>query len=88
MILANMPPDVARFVAGWKTIRLDANAFLFALVNRGVQGVISGIAPSLLGSRAALRNAERRGRRFFVSRARHRLRGALVVAEVRSRSCF
>src|SRR5712664_2456151 len=31
MILAHMPADVARFVAGWKTIRLDTNAFLFAL---------------------------------------------------------
>jgi len=27
MILAHMPPDVARFVAGWKTIRLDAMRF-------------------------------------------------------------
>src|SRR6267378_5818482 len=54
MILAHMPADVARFVAGWKTIRLDANAFLFALAIAVVSGVISGIAPALLGSRASI----------------------------------
>ena len=29
--LSHMPADVAKFVAGWKTIRLDTNAFLFAI---------------------------------------------------------
>jgi len=83
MILAHMPPDVARFVAGWKTIRLDANAFLFALVIAVLSGVISGIAPSLLGSRASIAETLKEGGRgSSVSRARHRLRGALVVAEV------
>ncbi len=83
MILAHMPPDVARFVAGWKTIRLDANAFLFALAIAVLSGVISGIAPSLLGSRASIAETLKEGgRSASVSRARHRLRGALVVAEV------
>jgi len=48
-------PDVARFVAGWKTIRLDANAFLFALVIAVFSGVISGIAPSCWVPAPALR---------------------------------
>jgi putative ABC transport system permease protein len=83
MILAHMPPDVARFVAGWKTIRLDANAFLFALVIAVFSGVISGIAPSLLGSRASVAETLKEGGRgSSISRTRHRLRGALVVAEV------
>src|SRR5260370_3798639 len=83
MILAHMPPDVARFVAGWKTIRLDTNAFLFALVIAVLSGVISGIAPALLGSRASIAETLKEGgRRSSVSRARHRLRGALVVVEV------
>jgi putative ABC transport system permease protein len=83
MILAHMPPDVARFVAGWKTIRLDTNAFLFALAIAVFSGVISGIAPSLLGSRASIAETLKEGGRgSSVSRARHRLRGALVVAEV------
>jgi len=83
MILAHMPPDVARFVAGWKTIRLDTNAFLFALAIAVLSGVISGIAPSLLGSRANIAETLKEGGRgSSVSRARHRLRGVLVVAEV------
>src|SRR5216684_3176923 len=83
MILSHMPPDVARFVAGWKTIRLDTNAFLFALGIAVLSGVISGIAPSLLGSRASIAETLKEGGRgSSVSRARHRLRGALVVAEV------
>ena len=83
MILAHMPPDVARFVAGWKTIRLDGNAFLFALGIAVVSGVISGIAPSLLGSRANIAETLKEGGRgSSISRTRHRLRGALVVSEV------
>jgi putative ABC transport system permease protein len=83
MILAHMPPDVARFVAGWKTIRLDSNAFLFALAIAVLSGVISGIAPSLLGSRANIAETLKAGGRgSSVSRTRHRLRGALVVGEV------
>jgi putative ABC transport system permease protein len=83
MILAHMPPDVARFVAGWKTIRLDSNAFLFTLVITVLSGVISGIAPSLLSSRANIGEILKEGGRgSAVGRTRHRLRGALVVAEV------
>jgi putative ABC transport system permease protein len=83
MILAHMPPDVARFVAGWKTIGLDSNAFLFTLVITVLSGVISGIAPSLLSSRANIGEILKEGGRgSAVSRTRHRLRGALVVAEV------
>jgi putative ABC transport system permease protein len=83
MILAHMPPDVARFIAGWKTIRLDANAFLFTLCIAVLSGVISGIAPSLLSSRANVAETLKEGgRSSAVSRTRHRLRGALVIAEV------
>jgi putative ABC transport system permease protein len=83
MILSHMPADVARYLAGWKTIRLDANAFLFALAIAVASGVISGIAPALLGSRASISETLKEGGRgSSVSRTRHRLRGALVVAEV------
>jgi putative ABC transport system permease protein len=83
MILAHMPPDVARFVAGWKTIGLDSNAFLFTLAAAVLSGVLSGIAPSLLSSRANISETLKEGGRgSSVSRTRHRLRGALVVAEI------
>jgi putative ABC transport system permease protein len=83
MILAHMPADVARFVAGWKTIGLDSGAFLFTLGIALVSGVISGIAPSFLGSHANVAaTLKEGGRSSSVGKARHRLRGALVIAEV------
>jgi putative ABC transport system permease protein len=83
MILAHMPPDVAKFVAGWKTIRLDSNAFLFALLVSVVSGVLSGIAPSLLSSRTDVSTTLKEGGRgSTMGRGRHRLRATLVIAEV------
>ncbi len=83
MILAHMPPDVAKFVAGWKTISLDTNAFLFTLAIAVFSGVLAGIAPALLSSGVKLNETLREGGRGSTSgRGRHRLRGALVVGEV------
>jgi putative ABC transport system permease protein len=83
LILSYMPPDVAKFVAGWKTISMDGNAFLFTLAIVVVSGVLSGIAPSLLASRANLVEAVKEGGRGSTGgRARGRLRAALVVAEI------
>jgi putative ABC transport system permease protein len=83
LILAHMPPDVAKFIAGWNTIRLDSNAFLFALLVSVVSGVLSGIAPSLLSSRTNVTSTLKEGGRgSTLGRGRHRLRAALVIAEV------
>ncbi len=83
MILSHMPPDVAKFVAGWKTIRLDSGAFLFALLVSIVSGVLSGIAPSLLSSRTNVTDTLKEGGRgSTLGRGRHRLRAALVIGEV------
>jgi len=83
MILSHMPADVAKFIAGWKTISLDANAFLFTLVIVVASGILSGLAPSLLASLSNLTESLREsGRGSGVSRARGRLRGALVVVEI------
>jgi putative ABC transport system permease protein len=83
MILSHMPPDVAKFVAGWKTIQLDTNAFLFTLGIAVFSGVLSGIAPSLLSSRANISETLKEGGRgSSAGQTRHRLRGALVIAEV------
>jgi putative ABC transport system permease protein len=83
MILAHMPPDVAKFVAGWKTISLDTNAFLFTLAIAVLSGILAGIAPSLFNSGVNLNETLREGGRGSGGgRGRHRLRGALVVGEV------
>lgn len=83
MILSHMPADVAKFIAGWRTISVDSNAFVFTLLVVVLSGVVSGIAPALLASRANLSNPMREsGRGTPVSRLRARLRSALVVAEI------
>src|SRR6202140_5384205 len=83
MILAHMPADVAKHVAGWHTIRLDSNAFLFTFIIALASGLLSGIAPSLLTSRTDISEAlKESGRGSTVSRTRGRLRGAFVVAEI------
>jgi putative ABC transport system permease protein len=83
LILAHMPPDVARFVAGWKTISLDSGAFLFTLGIALFSGILSGIAPALMTSRTNVSDTlKESGRGSSAGRARHRLRNALVVAEI------
>jgi putative ABC transport system permease protein len=83
LILAHMPADVAKFVAGWKTISLDSNAFLFTLGIALFSGILSGIAPALLTSRTNVSETlKESGRGSSASRARHRLRNTLVVAEI------
>jgi putative ABC transport system permease protein len=83
LILAHMPADVAKFVSGWKTISLDANAFLFTLGIALFSGILSGIAPALLTSRTNVSETlKESGRGSSSGRARHRLRNALVVAEI------
>jgi len=83
MILDHMPADVARFIAGWKTIRLDANAFIFTMIAVVLSGIFSGIAPALLASRSNLSgNLRESGRGTTISRIRGRLRSVLVVADI------
>jgi putative ABC transport system permease protein len=83
MILSHMPPDIARYVAGWKTIRLDQGAFVFTFIIALASGIISGIAPSLMSSRTNISETlKESGRGASSGRARHRLRSALVIAEV------
>ena len=83
LILGHMPADVAKYVAGWKTISLDANAFLFTLGIALFSGILSGIAPALLTSHTNVSEAlKESGRGSSAGRARHRLRNALVVAEI------
>jgi putative ABC transport system permease protein len=83
MILRHMPADVAKFIAGWRTISLDLNAFVFTLGIAIVSGVVSGIAPALLSSRSNLgETLKDSARGSSVGAGRHRMRSVLVVAEV------
>jgi len=83
LIVNHMPPEVARFIAGWSTISLDANAFLFALGIAVASGILSGIAPSWMHSQTQISETlKESGRGASTGRSRHRLRSVLVVAEI------
>ena len=83
LILRYMPPDVAKFIAGWKTIQLDSGAFIFTIAIAIVSGILSGIAPSLLSPpRHIGETLKESGRGTTGGRTRHRLRSAFVIAEI------
>jgi putative ABC transport system permease protein len=83
LILAGMPPEVAKFIPGWKAIGLDARALGFTMGVAIFAGVISGLAPSLRGSRSSLNEALKEGgRSSSAGSARQRVRAGLVVGEV------
>ena len=83
LILRYMPPDVAKFIAGWKTIHLDSSAFVYTIAIAVVSGILSGIAPSLLSPPKYVgETLKESGRSTTAGRARHRLRSIFVVAEI------
>jgi putative ABC transport system permease protein len=83
LILRHMPPEVARFIAGWYTIRLDTGAFLFTLGIAVVSGIISGIAPSWFHSQTNISETlKESGRGAGTGPSRHRMRSALVIVEM------
>lgn len=83
LILANMPPELERFVAGWDQIRLDSTVFVYALAVAGAAGILAGLAPAFQSWRPDLNSILKEGaRKSSGGRSGRRLRGAFVVAQV------
>lgn len=83
LIVNHMPPEVARFIAGWNTISLDTGAFVFTLVVAVASGILSGIAPSWFHSQTNISETlKESGRGASTGQPRHRLRSILVVGEI------
>ncbi len=83
LILHYMPADIARYVAGWYEIRLDARAFGFALAIAVLSGIISGLMPALQSSKPDLNETlKESGRGNSAGCSRQRMRGVLVVSEL------
>ena len=61
---------------------MDGRVLLFALALSVLTGILFGLAPALGATRPDLATSLKEGGRGAVGGARHRLRGALVVAEV------
>jgi putative ABC transport system permease protein len=83
MMKGGMPPEIERYILGWKDISLDARTLLFALLAAVTAGILAGLAPAWQCSRPNLTNALKDGGRGATSGgSHHRLRNILVAAEV------
>jgi putative ABC transport system permease protein len=83
LILANMPPELERFVAGWDQIRLDSTVFVYALAVAAAAGIFAGLAPAFQSWRPDLNAMLKEGtRNSSDGRSGRRLRSSLVVAQV------
>jgi putative ABC transport system permease protein len=83
LIRGNMPPEVARYILGWKDIQLDGRTLLFTAAAAISSGILAGLAPAWQCSRPNLTDALKEGGRGgTVGRARHLLRNVLVAAEI------
>jgi putative ABC transport system permease protein len=83
LILSYMPPRVARWVAGWYTIHLDARALVFSLVLAVGAGIVSGLAPALEAMRVSLVEQLKSGSRTETGGSKsHRLRNFFATAQI------
>lgn len=83
LIKGGMPPEIERYILGWKDIQLDGRVLAFTLLAAVASGVLAGLAPAWQCSRPNLTNALKEGGRGgTVGGARHRLRNILVAAEI------
>ena len=82
LTITKLPSDLAESVAGWNRIALDWRAVVYTLGIAVLAGIIAGLAPALGHSHPDISNALKEGGRGGTGRGSHRLRGALVVAEV------
>jgi putative ABC transport system permease protein len=77
-LVALKPENLPRL----ESISLDGRVFGFALAVSLLTGIVFGLAPAWLATRLNVSAALKEGGRGAVSGARHRLRSALVVAEL------
>ena len=83
IIRGGMPPEIERYILGWKDIQLDARTLLFTLAAAVSSGILAGLAPAWQSSRPNLTDALKEGGRGgSTGGARHRLRNILVAGEV------
>ncbi len=82
LIRGGMPPEVEKFIVGWKEIGLDGRTLAFTMAAALASGVLAGLAPAWQNSRPNLTDALREGGRGSSGSRRHLLRNILVGAEI------
>jgi putative ABC transport system permease protein len=83
LIKASLPPDLARFMFGWKEIGVDGRVLVFTLSVAFLTTLIFSLAPALQASRPDLNETLKDGGRSSGSTWRgRRARSFLVVSEI------
>lgn len=83
LLIAGIPPDIAQFIPGWKSIGIDSRVLLFTLAASMLTGIIFGVIPAIKTSKADLNETLKEGGRGAASGSRsHALLNLFVVAEV------
>ena len=81
--LISMPQRVARYIAGWGTISLNARALGLSMVLAVGAGIVSGIAPAFESLRVNLvEQLKAGGRTATGSGNTHRLRNLFAIAQI------
>ena len=82
LMIAGMPQDVARTIAGFDAIRIDARALGFTIVVAVVAGMLAGLFPALESTVKLSQTLKEGGRGGTCGKVRQRLRGVLVMIQV------
>ena len=83
LIVAYMPPTIARFVAGWNEMDVDPRLIAFTSALAIVTALVFGLVPAIQASRPRLTETLKEGGRSATAgAARLRLRRGLVIAEI------
>lgn len=81
LIRINMPPEVARFVAGWDKLAIHGRLLAVTALLSVVAGIVFGVVPALRASRPDLTDALKEGARGSGG-GRNRLLHGFVVVQV------
>jgi putative ABC transport system permease protein len=83
LIKAGMPPELVRFVHGWKEIQLDERVLIATLIAALLSSFLAGLVPAWQCSRPNVIDALREGGRSgSAGHSRNLLRNLLVTAEI------
>jgi len=83
LIKASLPPDVAKFMAGWSEIGVDARVLLFTLGVSICTTIIFGLVPAMHSARLPLNDILKEGGTSGgISRYANRARKILAVSEI------
>lgn len=78
-----IPPEVQRELPGWSHLGINGHVLMFTLAVALLSGIVAGIAPAWIGSRADLIETLKENARGSSSgRRRARLRTVLVVGQI------